>query len=158
MQSARKEPWFDRTIFIFTGDHCNNTGNIKHYDSKDQDIFLKEFHIPLIVYAPKILKPSRTNMIASQADILPSITHLLGWHSAFTTISQSIFDTNVSKRFAFVKMGDNVAITDGKGSILYNFKNFLSPEGNVTKELQDTLLGLDTAQAALLNNLKWMKE
>lgn len=158
MDRCKKEPWFDRTIFIFTADHCNHT-DLKDIIKTKQNkkIFLKEFHVPLIVYAPKIIKPIKTDMIASHDDILPSIIDFLGWQNPHTCISQSIFDKSVKNRFAFVKMGNHIAITDGKGAIHYNFRNFMDADANVTNQLKELLLSIDSAQANLLKQSKWNK-
>lgn len=157
MQNARKEPWFDNTIFIFTADHANHAEVEATKEIKNVKVALNEFHIPLIIYAPKILVPQKIDKIGSHADILASLTDILGWKNSFTTISSSLFDASVKERFAFVKRGNEVALTDGKATVHYNFKNFMDSEGNNSAKLQELLLGIDTAQANLLKQTKWMQ-
>ena len=158
MQTSRKQPWFDNTIFIFTGDHTNHTELINAKKIKPENVNLPEFHVPLIIYAPKIFKPKRSDIIASHNDIFPSIIDILGWNNSFSAIGNSLFDDSITDRFAFVKMGNIVGLDVGKGSIFYNFKDFISKKGEVSDEDKDLLLSIDSTQANLLKTSKWMKK
>ncbi|MFA6197509.1 MAG: LTA synthase family protein [Sulfurimonas sp.] len=158
MESAKKEPWFERTIFIFTADHTNHTELENAKKIHPETVNLPEFHIPLIIYAPKILTPKQSNIVASHNDIMPSIIDVLGWKTPFSVIGNSVFDTSVEKRFAFVKMGNIIALDNAKGSLFYNFKDFISQKGEVSKESEELLLSIDSAQANLLKNSQWNKK
>jgi phosphoglycerol transferase MdoB-like AlkP superfamily enzyme len=158
MESAKKEPWFERTIFIFTGDHTNHTELENAKKINPESVNLPEFHVPLIIYAPKILEPKRSAIVASHNDVMPSIIDILGWKTPFSAIANSLFDESVKERFAFVKMGNLVALDDGNGSLYYNFKNFISEKGDVSTETEELLLSIDSAQANLLKNSQWMKK
>jgi phosphoglycerol transferase MdoB-like AlkP superfamily enzyme len=157
MQNARKEPWFDNTIFIFTADHANHAEVEATTEIKNAKVALNEFHIPLIIYAPRIFAPQKIDKVGSHADMLASLTDILGWSNSFTTISNSLFDESVKERFAFVKRGNEVALTNGNATVHYNFRNFMDSEGNNSAKLQELLLGIDTAQANLLKQTKWMQ-
>lgn len=158
MQKAKKEPWFDNTIFIFMADHANHAEVAPTTEIKSAKVALNEFHIPLIIYAPKIFKAKRVEKVGSQADILASLTDILGWKNSFTSISSSLFDESVQEHFAFVKRGNEIALSDGNASVHYNFKSFMDSEGNNSAKLQQLLLGIDTAQANLLKQTKWMQQ
>lgn len=68
---SQSKPWFDNTIFIITGDH----GSIIHTES---DMYLSKLSVPLIIYAPAILKQSQPRTsLAGQIDIPPTILGLL---------------------------------------------------------------------------------
>jgi phosphoglycerol transferase MdoB-like AlkP superfamily enzyme len=159
MQRCKQEPWFDRTIFIFTADHVGFAELTKMVEKPNltDNSLLPDFHIPLIIYAPKIFKPHTSDIVASHDDIFPSLIDILGWKGEFTTLSQSLFDTSVKERFAYVKRGSMIAITDGNGAIGYNFKEFIDSKGSVNEHLKDLLLALDTAEASLLKNSHWIK-
>jgi len=158
MQSAKKEPWYDNTIFIITADHCNHAKAAKSESSSAKiKYLLPEFHIPLIVYAPKILEAKEINKVGSHVDILATLVDFLGWSGSFTSVDNSLFDESVKKRVAFVRKGGTISLTDGKGAVHYNYSTFLDGEGNATKELENLLLSIDTAQAKLLKSTKWMK-
>jgi phosphoglycerol transferase MdoB-like AlkP superfamily enzyme len=158
MEASKKESWFDNTIFIFTADHANQTKISNEKNVNTKNTFLPEFHIPLIMYAPKLIEPKRTDIVSSQGDIVPTIIDILGWQNPFATIGSSLFDESVKNRFAFVKMGSIVGLSDYDGSIYYNFKNLISKKGDITDGNQQLLLSIDSAQAYLLKNSKWMKK
>lgn len=68
---AKKKPWFDNTIFVFVADHCaSSAGKAK--------IPVHRYHIPAIVYAPKMISPRRVDTLASQIDLVPTLLAWLG--------------------------------------------------------------------------------
>jgi phosphoglycerol transferase MdoB-like AlkP superfamily enzyme len=70
MSEAATHPWFDSTIFIFTGDHGGLVKNIDRY--------LAFHHVPLIIYAPKIFfEPRVITTVGGQADIFPTVCGML---------------------------------------------------------------------------------
>jgi phosphoglycerol transferase MdoB-like AlkP superfamily enzyme len=69
LTDCKQQPWFDSTIFVFTGDHGNLIPGFEHY--------MAYHHIPLIIYAPKILTPEVMEKLGGQIDLYPSILHLL---------------------------------------------------------------------------------
>jgi phosphoglycerol transferase MdoB-like AlkP superfamily enzyme len=71
IEIARQKPWFDNTIFLFVADHCaRSAGKAK--------IPVHRYHIPAIVYAPKIISPQRVDTLASQIDLVPTLLAMLG--------------------------------------------------------------------------------
>lgn len=78
MEEARKRPWFADTVFVFVADHT-------HRGRGRQDLPIENYHIPLIVYAPRHLAPARVDAVASQIDVGPTLLGLLGfgYHSKF---------------------------------------------------------------------------
>ncbi len=66
LEEARKKPWFDNTIFIFVADHCaGSAGNT--------EVPLWRYQIPVIFYAPKLIKPRIFEKNVSQIDITPTL-------------------------------------------------------------------------------------
>lgn len=71
VEMAKQKPWFDNTIFVFIADHCaSSAGKAK--------IPVHRYHIPAIVYAPKLIKPVTVDTLASQIDMVPTLLGLLG--------------------------------------------------------------------------------
>lgn len=75
-ERAQKESWFDRTLFIITGDHTQ-----KSYDERYKNI-RGHFRVPLIIYSPAVnlnqFQSQWANQRVSQhVDLLPSILHWL---------------------------------------------------------------------------------
>ena len=77
---AKKQDWFDNTIFIITADHGLNI--FKDYINDH-----KNAHIPFLIYNSN-QKPFATDKILSQIDILPTILDLIfGFAPANNNIS-----------------------------------------------------------------------
>ncbi len=72
LELAKSRSWFDNTIFVIIADHCaSSAGKI--------DLPINKYHIPLLIYAPKILKPQIIDSLASQIDVAPTILGLLNF-------------------------------------------------------------------------------
>lgn len=70
LRDASSHPWFDSTIFVFTGDHG---GLIDGYDR-----YLAFHHLPLIIFAPEIYpQPQQMDVVGGQADIFTTVCGLL---------------------------------------------------------------------------------
>ena len=70
IEQARAKPWFDNTLFVIVADHT-------HKGRGRQELPLENYHIPMVIYAPKHLMPQRVETIASQIDVPPTILGLL---------------------------------------------------------------------------------
>ncbi|MCR4346192.1 MAG: LTA synthase family protein [Sulfuricaulis sp.] len=68
---ARRHPWFDDTLFVIIADHCASV-------SGKTELPVAKYHIPLILYGPKIVKPSRFSRMVSQIDVPPTLFAMLG--------------------------------------------------------------------------------
>jgi phosphoglycerol transferase MdoB-like AlkP superfamily enzyme len=92
IDDAKKKPWFDNTIFVIVADHCAGSAGKTH-------IPLNKYHIPLIMYAPKILKPKIVNNLSSQIDIAPTLLGMLGepYNSKF--LGRDIINSPANRAF-----------------------------------------------------------
>lgn len=72
ISEAKTKPWFNDTIFIFIADHTAGAGGKAELDPP-------KYHIPLILYAPDFIKPSRFENLASQIDLPPILLGLLNF-------------------------------------------------------------------------------
>ncbi len=70
LKKARTKPWFDKTLFVIVADHTAGGAG-------KQDLPVSRYHIPAMIYAPKLVEPRRIDTIASQIDLAPSILALL---------------------------------------------------------------------------------
>jgi phosphoglycerol transferase MdoB-like AlkP superfamily enzyme len=162
MQAASEEPWFNNTIFIFTADHVLgiDARKEKMNDEKVREFTaLDDFHIPLVIYAPKILPAKTIERVGSQADLFPTIIHLLGWRNQFTSLSNSLLDEAVKERFAFLRAGSIIGIINEDGMLKYNFSAVVYKQGSeqALKEMESLLKAFDTAEAGLLESNRWVK-
>ena len=67
-------PWFNETLFVIVGDHGFGLGR------QLSDIGLLRFHVPLLLLGPGIQESygSRSDTVATQVDVVPTIVSLLG--------------------------------------------------------------------------------
>ncbi|MCD6013498.1 MAG: synthase family protein [Flavipsychrobacter sp.] len=78
METAKKEKYFNNTLFVFIGDHGirGNSGDM--FPKAWVNNALTAFHVPLLFYAPGYLTPARHSMLCSQVDVLPTIAGITG--------------------------------------------------------------------------------
>jgi phosphoglycerol transferase MdoB-like AlkP superfamily enzyme len=91
MEAARKEKYFDNTIFVFVGDHGIRgvAGDMFPKVWTDQSLTL--WHVPLLFYAPSRLQPAVVETKVSQVDIMPSIASLAHIPVSNITMGRNIF-------------------------------------------------------------------
>jgi phosphoglycerol transferase MdoB-like AlkP superfamily enzyme len=83
LKRARKQPWFDDTVFVFLADHCAaSAGRVA--------LPLNRYHIPMWVYAPKHVKPREVDTVASQIDVAPTLLALLNMSYTSSAFGQDI--------------------------------------------------------------------
>lgn len=93
IEAARKEAYFDNTIFVFVGDHGvkGDMGTI--YPRSWTAAGLSLHHVPLLFYAPDFLPARSFHRVSSQSDIMPSVSALAGISYTNTTMGINLFDT-----------------------------------------------------------------
>jgi len=101
MQQAKKEKYFDNTIFVFFGDHgVNGTG--KHLTPAQRQLHINALNVPFIIYSPKNLKHKKYSFAASEVDVLPTLASLAGFPHSNSTLGSDLLDPNISKnRYVF---------------------------------------------------------
>jgi phosphoglycerol transferase MdoB-like AlkP superfamily enzyme len=111
MEAAKKETYFDNTIFVFVGDHgIRFNGNLDYLPKSYTAQGLTCEHVPLLFYAPKLLQPKRINEVCSQVDILPTIAALAKTTYSNTTFGRNLLDTIVPfSKYKAVFSGDKHA-------------------------------------------------
>lgn len=90
MASARKQDWFDDTLFVFVGDHgFGIPPNIT-------EVSLLHMHVPLLFYAPALFggKHEVRHQTVGQMDILPSIVGLAGFSTPHQAFGRDVFRLN----------------------------------------------------------------
>ncbi|MEO8271146.1 MAG: LTA synthase family protein, partial [Aureliella sp.] len=93
IDQARSRQWFKDTLFVIVADHCAAVaGNTK--------LPLAGYRIPLIFYAPDMMKPGVFSPVISQMDIPPTLLDLLGVDGDDNYFGESIFEgqQNQSRR------------------------------------------------------------
>jgi phosphoglycerol transferase MdoB-like AlkP superfamily enzyme len=170
MEAARKEPYFNNTIFVFVGDHGvsgNATAVYPQVWTKEQ---LTDEHVPLLFYAPRLLKPQQRTEVVSQIDVLPTVAALAGQRYTNTTLGRDLL-SGKGPHYAFTIQHDKGRIGLLTDSFYFtrnlNFHqeevHALAPDVTITDSaaaaLRQRLSSLttayyETAKWMLLNNKK----
>lgn len=82
---ARSKPWFEDTLFVIVADHCASVAGKTRLP-------VDRYRIPLIFYAPGMLKPAVYPRMVSQIDIAPTLLDLTGKNGDDHFFGQSIFE------------------------------------------------------------------
>jgi phosphoglycerol transferase MdoB-like AlkP superfamily enzyme len=175
IEAAKKQPYFNNTIFIFVGDHGipGDAGNMFPKVWTDQNLTLE--HVPLLFYAPGILKPARYSSLASQIDILPTAAGLCNIAFTNTTLGRNLLDSSLlangsKSNCSFIIDAERRRIGVVHGSYFYSYglgksgpEQISSIVNNDPVQLTDALRkeyrGMtdafyETARYLLLNNKK----
>jgi len=70
LRRARARPWFDNTVFVIVADHCASSAG-------KTAVPVAKYHIPLFIYAPKLVPPRAVDKLASQIDVAPTLLGLM---------------------------------------------------------------------------------
>ena len=112
LREAQKQPWFDDTIFVVVADH-----GARVYGKAD--IPLSSYEIPMMIYAPKHLKPQRVDTLMTQIDVAPTVLGLLGLPYEAPFFGQDVLHSPESSRIALFSHDHDVAIyRDGRLAVL----------------------------------------
>ncbi len=97
MEAASKENYFANTVFLFIGDHGipGDAGAMLPRAWTDQRLTAE--HVPLLIYAPKLLKPLRDSGVCSQVDVLPTMAGLCHIPYRNSTLGRDLLDTTLNK-------------------------------------------------------------
>lgn len=87
-ETAKKQPWFHNTIFVFTGDHTNEV----YYPEYEK--IMNRFAVPLIFYSPNPAYQLKgvDHELAQQIDIYPTLADLIGYNRKIRSWGRSLVD------------------------------------------------------------------
>ena len=145
-EAAKKQPWFENTIFIITADHCNQVNYMEEYYDK----IINRNAVPILIYKPNSNLVGEDKTIAQHIDIFPTVLDLIGYNKPFRSWGRSLVDKSNNKKpflinyntnnYHFMR-GNYICVFDGKKAIgFYNIndkellKNLISKRN---KEMND---------------------
>lgn len=102
IEAARKESYFNNTIFVFVGDHGVSGNALSMYPKAWTEQRLTEEHVPLLFYAPRLLAPIKREEVVSQIDVLPTIAGLAGQSYTNTTLGRDVLHNEKGNHYAFI--------------------------------------------------------
>lgn len=95
LQEASRKTWFDSTIFVIVADHCaGSAGSV--------ELPVTGYHIPMLIYAPKILEPRQISSLTAQIDVAPTILGLLKLKYNSKFFGQDVLNMPPDKLRAFI--------------------------------------------------------
>lgn len=151
MEEARKSPWFENTIFIFTADHATRF---------QQGGFRQRFHIPLLIYAPALLPAGEHKVVGSQLDIMPTILDMLGIDAEFAALGESLWRKRGGGE-AFVTLGgQQIGLITNAGYLrhdLHHLMEHIGVAGGLLPQLERRLLSMDQLSYELLQANRWAR-
>lgn len=100
IKEARKQPWFNNTVFVVVADHCASSAG-------KTEIPLDKYHIPAFIYAPGFIKPRKINTLVSQIDLMPTLFGLLHFSYDSEFYGKDVFMSDYQSR-AFVATYQNL--------------------------------------------------
>lgn len=169
MQQAKKEKYFDNTIFVFFGDHgVHGTGS--HMTEAQRQLHLNAINVPLIIYAPKLLKSKKYTFAASEVDVLPTITSLAGLPHTNHSLGSDLLDPNIDKnRVVFTmehsqpwlisSVGENIMFSDTtlKTNPILHDLNSKKPREDISKDHSKEAERLKHLTFGIYETIKYMR-
>jgi phosphoglycerol transferase MdoB-like AlkP superfamily enzyme len=100
-EMAKKQKWYDNTIFMVFGDHGlphNNAINVPDWTKSLAD----HYHVPYLIHSPRYIKPGVETKIASEMDVMPTMAGLMGVPYKTRSFGRDLFNPQFdSYRAAF---------------------------------------------------------
>ena len=113
-EKAKSKPWFDNTLFVITADHTASYLNGEKMSS------FEDYRIPIVFYQHNNTElKGRSNVIANQIDILPSVLDQLHYPQPFFSFGSSLF-RDVKDRCAITYMAEVYQYIDDNNCYLFN--------------------------------------
>jgi phosphoglycerol transferase MdoB-like AlkP superfamily enzyme len=106
MREAAKHSWFSNTLFVIIADH-----GARVYGK--QEIPLKTYEIPLLIYAPGKVQPREVDSLMTQVDLAPTVMGLLGLGYTAPWFGQDALNTPEESRLAYFGHNHDVAVLRG---------------------------------------------
>jgi phosphoglycerol transferase MdoB-like AlkP superfamily enzyme len=156
MKKASTQRWFRNTIFVFVADHG------APHERNVYDMPLSYNHIPLIMYAPSILKEKKVvNGPGGQIDIYPTLCGILNLDYVNNTLGQDLLKEK--RPYMFFSADDKIGVidssdfyiwyTDGRENI-YDFRS--SSTLDLLKVKRRKADSMKTYAQSMLQATQWM--
>lgn len=95
LDEARKEPWFQDTLFVITADHCASVAGKTRLP-------VEKYRIPMIWYGPGLVRQGVHEGMISQLDLAPTLLDVLGVQGDDHFFGLSVFEQKPALQRAFI--------------------------------------------------------
>jgi len=110
---ARKQPWFENTIFVFSADHIGRSFNMK-YTSK-----YAKYQIPIFFYTPDNTLRGTESNVFMQTDVIPTLLNHLNYPKEYNAFGVDVFDTTAN-HFAYTYSNGIYQILDNEDILFFD--------------------------------------
>jgi phosphoglycerol transferase MdoB-like AlkP superfamily enzyme len=107
LAEAKKKPWFTDTIFIVVADHCAGS-------AAKLALPVKNYEIPLFIYAPAHIKPRVVDRMMSQIDVAPTVLGLLNMKYTSAFVGKNILTPGPWTDRAFISTYQKLGYIQGE--------------------------------------------
>lgn len=154
-EAAKKEPWFENTIFVITADHCNQV----YFDEYRKDI--NRYAVPIMFYDPKGNYVGEDTDLAQQIDIYPTILQMAGYDKPFRSWGRSLIDeTQQTEPFVInhdgvfyrYSKGNYICIFDGEKAIGFYDIDDLSLSQNLIANTNEEMIQIEKSCKAFIKD------
>lgn len=166
IEAARQESYFNNTIFVFVGDHGVEGEAGAVYPQAWTSFRLSDEHVPLLYYAPSLLKPARYSYTVSQVDLLPTLAGMVHQPYINSTLGRDVINQPDLLHAAFIIHHDegNIGVVTDNYYFVKNvniMQENLVPLKDGTTVLSKTELDsiktkLSTLTTSIYETSKWM--
>lgn len=112
IKRSRDKPWFDNTVFIILADHTAKAAG-------KTDLPPARYHIPMIWYAPKLIKSAVMDRLMSQMDVPPTLLGWLGLDYSSRFFGYDMFKLEPGRERAFISTYQKLGyLKDGRLVVL----------------------------------------
>jgi phosphoglycerol transferase MdoB-like AlkP superfamily enzyme len=166
MEAAKKEKYFENTIFVFIGDHGVEGNASEMYPRTWTSHRLSDEHVPLLYYAPKLLTPQWRNEVVSQVDVLPTLAGMIHQPYTNTTLGRDLLAPGKLNNVAFIIHHDegNIGVVTDDFYYIKNLRitreelvSVKSNQLNISNTRKDSVMSqLSELTSAIYETAKWM--
>jgi len=137
--TVKHMPWYKNTLFVITADHTSE-GYYPYYQSD-----VGQYAIPLLFFKPGDILEGKSEVIAQQTDVMPTILNYLGYDKSYVAFGADLFDSTSSQAhfsihyitglYGLIKDGYCLEFNGIKSTALFNLtKDPLQSENLVGRE------------------------
>ncbi len=166
IENAKKNSWFNNTIFVFVGDHGVEGETSAIYPNAWEKGSLSDEHVPLLFYAPELLTARTRHEVVSQIDLLPTLAGMVHQSYINTTLGRDLLNAKNKMNAAFIIHHDegNIGVVTDDYYFVKNLRiskeNLMPLKSNVLsldrKQKDSVMKNLSELTSAMYETSKWM--
>jgi phosphoglycerol transferase MdoB-like AlkP superfamily enzyme len=143
-KAAKKEPWYNNTIFVLVADH----DNLIYYDEyyKDQNLHT----VPILFFSPNEKYKGVNKDWAQQIDIYPTLLDMMGYDKPFRSWGRSLISKDKVTPFVMRYSSDKYQMMSGNYICTFDGEKAVGFYDKEDKELKHNLIGHRNAEMNLL--------